>query len=400
MTRRCFLHVGSPKTGTTYLQSVLWASREDLRRQGLLLPLRLRDHFELTLLTREVLDPDTDGPEVAEVLERLREQIARTEEDLLISHELLAFSTPHGMAQVRDLLAGTEVHLLLTVRDWPRQLPAEWQQLVKTRYEQTYEHFLAAVRDDPRHGLWRSQDYARVTRRWREALDLPAERVHVVTVPPPGADPALLLTRFCSVLGVDPARVDTTTPQGNPSLSVESAELMRRVNGALGERLPKPRAGYARVAKFWFAEKVLGPAPGTRLALPAEHQEWCRAASRAQVDALAAAGYDVVGDLGDLLPDAPDSPWTPPRVDEADLLERSLDAIGDALVQRLEDLRTIDALRGELRRVRERASHQDADPPAAEPLGVPRRVAVRARRFAGRARRAAGRRLRRPRDGS
>jgi hypothetical protein len=45
-TQRVFLHVGSPKTGTTYLQGVLWRNREALRRQGLLLPLdSVGDHY-------------------------------------------------------------------------------------------------------------------------------------------------------------------------------------------------------------------------------------------------------------------------------------------------------------------------------------------------------------------
>ncbi len=38
MANRIFLHIGAPKSGTTYLQTVLWANRENLRRQGLLMP--------------------------------------------------------------------------------------------------------------------------------------------------------------------------------------------------------------------------------------------------------------------------------------------------------------------------------------------------------------------------
>ena len=36
--RRVFLHVGLPKTGTTYLQQVVWANRDRLRSAGLFLP--------------------------------------------------------------------------------------------------------------------------------------------------------------------------------------------------------------------------------------------------------------------------------------------------------------------------------------------------------------------------
>ena len=38
MARRVILHVGLPKTGTTYLQSIAWANKDVLREQGVLLP--------------------------------------------------------------------------------------------------------------------------------------------------------------------------------------------------------------------------------------------------------------------------------------------------------------------------------------------------------------------------
>ena len=47
MAAKVFLHIGLPKTGTTYLQTVMWADRERMRAQGVLLPgreRRDRDH--------------------------------------------------------------------------------------------------------------------------------------------------------------------------------------------------------------------------------------------------------------------------------------------------------------------------------------------------------------------
>ncbi len=38
MADRVFLHIGVPKSGTTYLQAGLWQNREPLRDQGLLFP--------------------------------------------------------------------------------------------------------------------------------------------------------------------------------------------------------------------------------------------------------------------------------------------------------------------------------------------------------------------------
>ena len=38
MAERVYLHVGLPKTATTYLQTILWANREVLEEQGVRLP--------------------------------------------------------------------------------------------------------------------------------------------------------------------------------------------------------------------------------------------------------------------------------------------------------------------------------------------------------------------------
>ena len=37
MTKRVLLHVGTPKTGTSYLQDVLFRNRQTLSRNGILL---------------------------------------------------------------------------------------------------------------------------------------------------------------------------------------------------------------------------------------------------------------------------------------------------------------------------------------------------------------------------
>ncbi len=343
MTRRCFLHVGSPKTGTTYLQNVLYGSRAALRQQGLTVPLRRRDHFSLTLHAREGLDPELDPPDVGDVHERLVEALARHDRDVVISHELFCVATPSGIARLLGLFGDFEIHLVLTARDWRRQLPAEWQQFVKTRFLADYETYLRGCRDDPADRVWEGQDYAGILARW--SADVPAERVHVVTVPPSGTAPDLLLQRFCSVLGVDAGPLGHGPHASNASLSWEATELMRRVNLTLGDRLPKPRTGYNRVAKFWFAERVLSTIEGTRLFLPDEHQQWCHERSVAQVESLREAGYHVVGDLDELVPPPEPAGRSLPVIEDRAQLAIALEAIVLALVQRLEDVHEIDALR-------------------------------------------------------
>ena len=53
MARRVFLHLGTAKSGTTYLQDLWWRHRAALRERGLLLPgEHLRDHFHAAALVK------------------------------------------------------------------------------------------------------------------------------------------------------------------------------------------------------------------------------------------------------------------------------------------------------------------------------------------------------------
>jgi hypothetical protein len=351
--RRCFLHVGSPKTGTSYLQSVLWGSRPALAEQGLELPLKPGDHFRLTLALRDLLDERMDPPAAFNVLERLGEAVERSTADrLLISHELLAPVTADRARMLHDLLPDFEVHIVITARDLARQVPAEWQQGVKHRSTRTYEDFLGAlVRGKPPH-FWAVQDYADVASRWRG--DLPAQRVHIVTVPQGKAPPGMLLQRFCSVLDVDPARLDTL--RVNASMGAEQAELLRRVNVALGDRLPHPRAGYARVAKDHLGDRVLATQSGQPLRLPRRLEGWAHETSLGMAARARAAGYDVVGDLDEVVSPAPsgvedhggsDDGWD---VSEAAISTAAVDAIAALLDQRHRDLEELRSLRAAARR--------------------------------------------------
>jgi hypothetical protein len=355
-SRRLFLHVGCPKTGTTYLQGTFWASRDALAASGLWLPLRhFNDHFSVTLAVREQLDADMDSPEAHNVLDRLTADLEHvTSPRVLLSHELLAPATAEQAARLRSLLTGFELHIVLTVRDLQRQIPAAWQQQIQQRSLMPYERFLAAVVDDDRETayFWDRQDPVAIAERWRG--ELPSNRVHIVTVPPRGADPDLLLRRFCQVVEVDPTVLDRSVSRPNESLGIVQAELLRRVNVALGDRLPHPRAGHSRIAKAYFARQVLAPQGGRRPVLPPYLAGWCRDASQQVVERLAAAGYDVVGDLADLMPDD-----AAERVDlavsDSELAAAAVDALAAVLDQRHRDVRRLAAQRARLADRREKA---------------------------------------------
>lgn len=334
---RVFLHVGSPKTGTTFLQNVLWGQRETAREQGLLLPMeRFNDHYLGTLDLRGLSGRPVYPERAVGMWDRLVEESLAWRGSVLISHELFAAATAEQAKRGVSALVegGAEVHVVVTARDLVRQLTAEWQEHVKHRATTTFPDFVAGLRDDTERSswFWRVQDFAGVAERW--GADLRPEQVHVVTVPPAGSPPGLLWERFATLLGLEPATFDTTTSRANSSLGVEQAELLRRVNLQLGARLPLP-GPYPTVVKNVLAHRILEPRQGTRLILNARDSVYAVAESRAIADRLAAARVDVVGDLAELVPDeaalAP-SEGGYPVPDAETLLEESVAALADLLV--------------------------------------------------------------------
>jgi hypothetical protein len=370
--RRCYLHVGLPKTGTSYLQSVVWASREQLEAQGLrLLMDRPADHFHATLALRGMLSEQMDPQEAFSALDRLAASAADGS-DVLLTHESLAPATVEQVAQMVGLVPGFEVHVVVTARDLARQITSGWQQRIQERQVHAYDEFVEAVvqRRPMADDFWRNQDLVDVARRWSSAV--PAERVHVVTVPPPGSAPGLLLDRFCAVLGVDPGRLSMTAVQSNESLGMVQAELLRRVNVALGDRLPHARAGYARVGKGFLARRVLAPQNGEPPRLPPEVERWCVSRSMEVVQQLGTAGYHIVGDLKELIPTPGGGGTARPAgtaepVSDAALLRSAVEAMADVLEIRSEDVQRLDSLRERVRAQSERIASLTAATAGTEP---------------------------------
>ena len=339
MARRVFLHCGTAKSGTTFLQDLWWRHRDALRERGLLLPgTALRDHFHAAALVKgmDVIVDELEASE-REVWRRLVDETREWSGDVLISHEHFSDSSAEAAAAALIDLASAadEVHVVVTVRDLGRVLPSAWQQRVKQGARQPYAKFLATVRrgrDDQK--FWRYQDVPGILDRW--AAGLPPERVHLVVVPPSGAPRDELWLRTAAVFGVDVDGLDTAPRLPNDSLSIVEAELLRRVNTVV----PRERRSVAltRLTKGSFARDLLaGSAPQESFVLPATHAGWVRERSETMVAALRGRSYDVVGDLDDLLPADPRSGRTPDQATDGELL-----AVATTVVARMIEARTME----------------------------------------------------------
>lgn len=366
MSRRVFVHIGLPKTGTSYLQAILWPAREQLRAVGLLLPGRRKaDHLFASMIVRD--DPGirrrpADAPGA---WDRVRADIAGWGGDALISHEFFCAATAEQARRMVGELAPAEVHVVVTAREPLGLFTSSWQESLKNKGTTPLRDYGRSVSDDPRDVWdWRSLDLGLVLERWGPAV--PAERVHVICPGPAGSPHELLWERFAGVLGLDPAACDSSHGFANASMGVVEAETLRRVNAAL-----PAYSGHARGVwiRSFLADERLVPRRGEPFRPADDQVADCRERGRRAVEMLRASSYDVVGDPALLL--VPDE--LPPR--------RHPDDVTDAEVAECA-VELVATLMGDLRQRAEQQWHGDSSgsrrPSPMSRLGrVLRRVAMR-----------------------
>jgi hypothetical protein len=323
------LHIGEPKTGTTFLQQVMWRNRSELAARGVVLPgHHPQDHFrasqDLRGITKLASDPAGSWTGEWEILARQAQQTGKV---AVISHELFSAADAEQADRAVSSLLPAEVHIVLTVRDVATLLPAEWQETVKHRNARGWEDWLGDVidresadADRRRWWFWRVHDTLAILDIW--SRQLPAEHVHVITTPPPGSASGLLWQRFASLLEIDPGGVDLTRARPNASLGMPETEFLRRLNQALPDEVPD--WFYMWNVKEAIAHQALADRPREgRLVLPASRDAWAKGRAEELIAALGDSGYDLIGDLDELRPPPVTGPYAGPADQPA---ERVLDA--------------------------------------------------------------------------
>jgi hypothetical protein len=306
--QRVFLHVGEPKTGTTFLQQVMWRNRAELAAAGVVLPgHHPQDHYRASQDLRGIakLASDPAGSWTGE-WDILAQQARQAPGTAVISHELFAAADAEQAARAVASLAPAQVHVVLTVRDMGTLLPAEWQETVKHRNARQWPDWLSDVIDteaaDPdrrQWWFWRVHDTMAILDLW--ARHVPRERVHVIMTPPREASSGLLWQRFAGLLGVDPAIADTSRARPNSSLGMPEIEFLRRLNEVLPAEVPD--WFYMWNVKEAVAHRALAARPREgRLVLPAAREAWAREHADKLVAALLGSGYDLIGEPAELIP--------------------------------------------------------------------------------------------------
>jgi hypothetical protein len=261
-----------------------------------------------------------------------------------------------------------EVHLVLSVRDLVRQIPAEWQENIKHRSGMSYKRFLAQITDPERNSriaswFWSVQEIPEILERW--GADLPPERIHLVTVPAPGGAPDLLWKRFAQAFGLEGIDLELGVERTNPSLGVPETALIRRINRQ-ANRVLEP-VHYRPLVRELLAHQTLSHrALSPRLALPPDRVPWVQEREAAFVAEIERRRYDVIGDLHDLRGNPTLHPYVDPdRPRERDVASAAVDAIKALLLEnarmRTEEARLrqeLDETHSALRRSYLRPSYQ------------------------------------------
>lgn len=229
MTRQAFVHIGTHKTGTTYLQNWLHANREKLHELGLSypkagLPSNSSAHKRLSIQARSV-----DVPLITYgAWKKLKHEIEQHTHDVIISAETFSdkIETPCVAKRISDFFAaqGIETTFVVFLRDIPAYLNSRYVQDVKNlRFDLSFDEYVKRMRD---------------TRAFNYPLVLePFEEAAKVLVVPYTSGGAPLEEKLLTALGRTSAQVNAINwqalPRQNQSVGPVTVALARQIAAQL-----------------------------------------------------------------------------------------------------------------------------------------------------------------------
>jgi hypothetical protein len=331
VTERVFLHVGLPKTGTTYLQRTLWRNKEILGRAGLLLPGRHQRRHLLASL--DILDDPSLASRPGDVespwADLVDESLAWTG-DVLITHEFFGSASEAQVARAVSSFPDAEVHAIITARAMVELGISRWQEWVRNGGRRPIDDYPSRRRhESPHEWGWGSFDLGEVLDRWGSVL--PHEHVHVLPMTPEGDDPTELFSRLLTLIGYAHVSVEMPHQRANTSLGVVETELLRRINRLLtGFTSAADRGTWIR--GYLASPQIMATSGEKFRPGPETLAELVRRGERS-VELLRTGGYDVVGDLDLLAPPDVTGRRHPSEVSDAEQLESAVRVIAELMDQ-------------------------------------------------------------------
>jgi len=309
------LYIGPPKSGTTALQAAASAARDELYTHGVVYPGSGESHHREIYafmgrrdrrgkstrgrMTRQDIGRAPAPGEWAALMDEIRAEPSRR---VLISHESAARATRRMARRFVDELGADRIHIIITLRPPADVLPSRWSELVKEGMTDTFDGWLRRLYLGQgrrlARGTRRYLNQAGLVRRWAAVAG--PENVTVIVVD--GRDKNFLSDVFEQLLDL-PARTLARAGTGNSnrSMTVEEAEIVRRLNTRL-ERFRGTRwfryIDAFRTSALNRALVYRTPAPGeSRLRLPSWAVEFAARDGRRYARRIRTSGVRVIGNL-------------------------------------------------------------------------------------------------------
>lgn len=339
--RKAFLHIGLPHSGGAFLDSALAEHARSLHDDGVTHPaISAEEMFRAAIeIRRDHKAWGYQRREVEGTWAGICRRAARGRGDVVFSQELLAAATPEQIALLLDGLAGFSVHVVITTRDPASQVIADWAGSVESGRTVSFARFRERIMDEAREHpqarrFWAGQELGEVLERWSGPVRKP-DRVHVVVVPRGEPDPRpAVWSALGRIVGFDASRLPLRPGPGPAAVDSAEVAVIRTVNRAIDGRI-EPRT-HRRVVRRYLSEGVAGGAPlqgDSRPSVPLDLYADLLELGERWGKQIADAGYDVHGDVTDLLPERPVANLSPDEVSVEDRLVTTTNALANVLVE-------------------------------------------------------------------
>lgn len=332
---RVYLHIGLPKTGTTYLQHIVWGNRDTLRSRGIFLPgFGHREHLWAALDLQQRPRLARRHAKAPGAWQRLVDEANGQQRDVLLTHEFMCGATAEQAAGAVRAFGDAEVHVIVTARPTADVVSAGWQESVKNGSTVGLDDVIDGASAGGAEFSMATWDLHGVLQRWGTHVD--PERVHVLVMPRAGEPRARHWEHFAEVMGVSPDGFDAPDETLNPALGIVQIELLRQINTHLKSYSAHDRGVWIR---GYLAEGMLAGQERQRGGLPDRHVERFAARDRAARELIESSGFSVRGDLDLLRGDVREAVAAGSRVPDTVTPEELLESAGRLVADIVADVR-------------------------------------------------------------
>ena len=299
------IHIGPPKTGTTYIQGAFRASREFASAQGVHYAGPNCRRVTAVHAIMGIRNPKTGEIPSPSTWRALVDEInGAGDQRVLLSNERFSLAKSNMIRSIVEDVGPDRAHVVVSLRPLSRMLSSQWQQHIQSGTEISYEDFLEQIFSDPdsdraKSLFWHAQRHDQLIARWAEIVGL--QNMTVIALDERDHD--FVLRAFEQLLGLR----DGTLVAGdrtNRSMTMAEIEIVRSFNEQFfAEGLS--RQLHVMVMHRGMTNYIKAREPGPdepRIETPQWALDRAGEIADEMVDAIVASGVRIVGDPEHLRP--------------------------------------------------------------------------------------------------